>query len=113
MEEWVTCDEDLPEQTDAEIIQLTQDKARDDSSDMDHDVSIQKPPVTNVRKAIHEIFVCVHKWMDTGLLDINTVMKRLLWQLKLGRKKQLPTIVHCVTHSWNDYNYWYVCLYFY
>ena len=35
MEEWVTCDEGLPtssELTDAEIIQLAQDKTRDDSS---------------------------------------------------------------------------------
>ena len=81
MEEWVTCDEDLPtssELTDAEIIQLAQDETRDDSSDMDQDdVPIQKPPAADVRKAIQCLQdFCLCTQMDTSLLDSITVIEK-------------------------------------
>ena len=60
MEDWMNCDEDIltascSELTDAEIIELAHDEARN-SDDVDnpdqHDVSIQKPPAIEVRKAL-------------------------------------------------------------
>ena len=80
MEEWVDCDNDIStvgNRTDAEIIQLAQ--SENCNNEDEDDTVIQKPSVTEVRKALkclQDFSLCSQ--LQAGVLDAITALEKQL-----------------------------------
>ena len=91
MEEWVNCDEDLPnssELTNTKIIQLSQDEARDDTVMRIRMMSPFKSS-QQLRKAAHCLWdFCLCTQIDSSCLDNIALIERQLNNAMAAQTRQ-------------------------